>query len=216
MITKIEQALVERLQKGLGRLVNTVKSYGGELDDDSLSVSRLPICLVTFGGARIERMGTNARRHQSTANFVIILAVRSLRSNVAARQGGIDEREVGVNQLITAVRRLLDAQTLGQLVKPLKPTRVRTIFNNALFKGGAITAYSIEYEAVYDDFQPLDDGYFPEATQDKTNPDYVFSAYRAKLSDPLPLLEQVQGRIYDPTTQAEEPFKVETEVKNES
>ena len=106
MITKIEQALVERLQKGLGRLVNTVKSYGGELDDDSLSVSRLPICLVTFGGARIERMSTNARRHQSTANFVIILAVRSLRSNVAARQGGIDEREVGVNQLITAVRRL--------------------------------------------------------------------------------------------------------------
>ena len=135
MITKIEQALVERLQKGLGRLVNTVKSYGGELDDDSLSVSRLPICLVTFGGARIEPMSTNARRHQSTANFVIILAVRSLRSNVAARQGGIDEREVGVNQLITAVRRLLDAQTLGQLVKPLKPTRVRTIFNNALFKG---------------------------------------------------------------------------------
>lgn len=182
MITKIEQALVERLQKGLGRLVNTVKSYGGELDDDSLSVSRLPICLVTFGGARIERMSTNARRHQSTANFVIILAVRSLRSNIAARQGGIDEREIGVNQLITAVRRLLDAQTLGQLVKPLKPTRVRTIFNNALFKGGAITAYSIEYEAVYDDFQPLDDGYFPEATQDKTNPDYVFSAYRAKLS----------------------------------
>ena len=83
MITKIEQALVERLQKGLGRLVNTVKSYGGELDDDSLSVSRLPICLVTFGGARIERMSTNARRHQSTANFVIILAVMSRLDRVA-------------------------------------------------------------------------------------------------------------------------------------
>ncbi|VEH67141.1 Mu-like prophage protein gp36 [Rodentibacter pneumotropicus] len=87
VITQIEQALVERLQRGLGRLVSTVKSYGGELDDESLSTSRLPMCLVTFGGARIERMGTNARRHQSTANFVIIVAVNSLRSNLAARQG---------------------------------------------------------------------------------------------------------------------------------
>lgn len=49
MITQIENALVERLQRGLGRLVNTVKSYGGELDDESLGTSRLPMCLVTFG-----------------------------------------------------------------------------------------------------------------------------------------------------------------------
>ncbi|VEH65446.1 Mu-like prophage protein gp37 [Rodentibacter pneumotropicus] len=210
MITQIEQALVERLQRGLGRLVNTVKSYGGELDDESLSTSRLPICLVTFGGARIERMGTNAKRHQSTANFVIIVAVNSLRSNLAARQGGVDKREVGVNQLITAVRRLLDSQTLGRLVKPLKPTKVRTIFNNATFKGGAITAYAIEYDAVYDDLAPLEDGLFPEETRDVENPDYVFTRYQGEHSEPAPMLERIGGNIYDPTNGASVSFEVET------
>nr|WP_259370452.1 DUF1834 family protein [Rodentibacter pneumotropicus] len=193
----------------MGRLVSTVKSYGGELDD-SLSTSRLPICLVTFGGSRIERMGTNARRHQSTANFVIIVAVNSLRSNLAARQGGVDKREVGVNQLITAVRRLLDSQTLGRLVKPLKPTKVRTIFNNATFKGGAVTAYAIEYDAVYNDLEPLEDGLFPEKTRDVENPDYVFSHYQGEHSEPAPMLEHIGGNIYDPTNSASVPFEVET------
>lgn len=214
MITQIENALVERLRLGLGRLVNTVKSYGGELDDESLGTSRFPMCLVTFGGSRIERMGTNAKRHQSTANFVIMVAVNSLRSNLAARQGGVDKREVGVNQLITAVRRLLDSQTLGQLVKPLKPTKVRTIFNNATFKGGAITAYAIEYDAVYDDFAPLEDGLFPEATNDSHDPDYVFTRYQGEHSAPAPMLERIGGSIYDPTNGAAVPFNVE--MKDES
>ncbi|MFS7554017.1 phage protein Gp37, partial [Pasteurella multocida] len=46
MITKIENALVERLKKGLGKLANTVKSYGGELDDESIGTARLPAVLV--------------------------------------------------------------------------------------------------------------------------------------------------------------------------
>ncbi|HHF6934889.1 TPA: DUF1834 family protein [Haemophilus influenzae] len=216
MITQIENALVERLQRGLGRLVNTVKSYGGELDDESLGTSRLPMCLVTFGGARIERMGTNLKRHQSTANFVIIVAVNSLRSNIAARQGGADKREVGVNQLITAVRRLLDAQTLGQLVKPLKPTRVRTLFNNATFKGGTITAYAIEYDAVYEDLSPLEDGRYPEMTQDSKNPDYLFTHYHGELSPPEPMLERIGNNIYDPISGAKVPFEVETQNESES
>lgn len=210
MITQIENALVERLRLGLGQLVNTVKSYGGELNDESLGTSRFPMCLVTFGGSRIERMGINAKRHQSTANFVIMVAVNSLRSNLAARQGGVDKREVGVNQLITAVRRLLDSQTLGQLVKPLKPTKVRTIFNNATFKGGAITAYAIEYDAVYDDFAPLEDGRFPEVTADTQDPDYVFTRYHGEHSEPDPMLEIVCGEIYDPTNGAKVPFEMET------
>ncbi|THA10496.1 DUF1834 family protein [Rodentibacter pneumotropicus] len=210
MITQIEQALAERLQRGLGQLVSTVKSYGGELDRESLGTSRLPMCLVTFGDSRIERIGTNAKRHQSTANFVIIVAVNSLRSNLAARQGGADKREVGVNQLITAVRRLLDSQTLGQLVKPLKPNKVSTIFNNAKFKGGAITAYAIEYDAVYDDFPPLEDGLFPEENRDVENPDYVFTHYQGEHSEPAPILERVGGNIYDPMSGAQVPFEVET------
>lgn len=104
MITEIENALVDRLTRGLGQLANTVKSYGGELDDESLSTGRLPMVLVTFGGARIEQMTVRGNAFRTTAKFVVIVAVRSLRSNQAARQGGVDKREIGANQLIYAVR----------------------------------------------------------------------------------------------------------------
>ncbi|MEE6030333.1 DUF1834 family protein [Avibacterium paragallinarum] len=213
MITKIEQALTDRLQRGLGKLVNTVKSYGGEFDDESFGTARLPMCLITYGGSRIERKATSAKRYQSTDTFVIMLAVRSLRSNQAARQGGVDKREVGVNQLISAVRRLLDSQTLGGLVKPLKPTAVRTIFNNAKFNASSITAYALEYEVVYDDVSPLEDGLYPEPTTDETSPDYVFSVYQGEQSDPAPTLEHINFNLYNPDTNADHPFVVAMEEK---
>lgn len=213
MITEIENALVDRLTRGLGQLANTVKSYGGELDDESLSTGRLPMVLVTFGGARIEQMTVRGNAFRTTAKFVVIVAVRSLRSNQAARQGGVDKREIGANQLIYAVRRLLDAQRLGGLVKPLKPLAIRTLFNNAQFRTEKVTAYAIEYEAVFDDVTPLEDGLFPEETQDPTNPDFVFTHYAAELSPVSPILEHVDGKLYDPNNNAEVGFSVKTKDK---
>lgn len=213
MITEIENALVDRLTRGLGQLANTVKSYGGELDDESLGTGRLPMVLVTFGGASIEQMTVRANAFRTSAKFVVIVAVRSLRSNQAARQGGVDKREVGANQLIYAVRRLLDAQRLGGLVKPLKPLAIRTLFNNAQFRTEKVTAYAIEYEAAFDDVTPLEDGLYPEKTQDQTNPDFVFTHYAAELSPVSPILEQVDGRLYDPNNNAEVGFSVKTKDK---
>lgn len=213
MITQIENALVERLKKGLGKLVNTVKSYSGELDDESLAQARLPVVLVSYGGSRIECKDLRRHRHKSTDTFVIIVAVRSLRSNQAARQGGVHSREIGVNQLISAVRRLLDSQTLGALVYPLNPKRVRAIFNHAAFRQEKITVYAIEYEAAYDDLPPLADGFFPEPTTDKTSPDYVFNVYQGALSEVQPILEQVAGKIIDPTTGDFVEFDIETKER---
>jgi hypothetical protein len=213
VITEIENALVDRLTRGLGQLANTVKSYGGELDDESLGAGRLPMALVTFGGARIEPMGVRGTAFRTSAKFVVIVAVRSLRSNQAARQGGVDKREVGANQLIYAVRRLLDTQRLGGLVKPLKPLAIRTLFNNAQFCTAKVTAYAIEYEAVFDDVAPLEDGLYPEKTQDPTSPDFVFTHYAAELSPASPTLEQVDGKLYDPNNNAEVGFSVKTKDK---
>ncbi|HHF0165469.1 TPA: phage protein Gp37 [Haemophilus influenzae] len=213
MITEIENALVDRLTRGLGQLANTVKSYGGELDDESLGTGRLPMVLVTFGGARIEPMGVRGTAFRTSAKFVVIVAVRSLRSNQAARQGGVDKREVGANQLIYAVRRLLDTQRLGGLVKPLKPLAIRTLFNNAQFRTEKVTAYAIEYEAAFDDITPLEDGLYPEETQDPTNPDFVFTHYAAELSPSSPILEHVDGKLYEPNNNAEVGFSVKTKDK---
>lgn len=201
MITQIETALVDRLQRGLGKLCNTVKTYSGELNDDDLSTARMPWVLVSFGGAKIERMSTSTKRHQSNATFVILVAVSSLRSTVAGRQGGVDKREIGANQLISAVRRLLDAQTLGGLVKPLLPVRVRTVLNHAKVKANKITAYSIEYSAIYDDLPPLGDGLYPDKTDDTSSPDYIFNAYSGETSEPE-IIEAINGRIFDPNSHA--------------
>jgi hypothetical protein len=213
VITEIENALVDRLTRGLGQFANTVKSYGGELDDESLGTGRLPMVLVTFGGARIEPMGVRGTAFRTSAKFVVIVAVRSLRSNQAARQGGVDKREIGANQLIYAVRRLLDTQRLGGLVKPLKPLAIRTLFNNAQFRTEKVTAYAIEYEAAFDDITPLEDGLYPEKTQDPANPDFVFTHYAAELSQASPILEHVDGKLYDPNNNAEVGFSVKTKDK---
>ena len=47
MISKIEQAVVARLRLGLGRMVRTVKSYGGEVDDLSQQLTTFPAVWVT-------------------------------------------------------------------------------------------------------------------------------------------------------------------------
>jgi len=213
VITEIENALVDRLTRGLGQLANTVKSYGGELDDESLGTGRLPMVLVTFGGARIEPMSVRGNAFRTSAQFVVIVAVRSLRSNQAARQGGVDKREIGANQLIYAVRRLLDTQRLGGLVKPLKPLAIRTLFNNVQFRSEKVTAYAIEYEAAFDDVAPLEDGHYPEQTSDPASPDFVFSHYAAELSPTSPILEHVDGKLYDPNNNAEVGFSVKTKDK---
>lgn len=210
MITTVENALVERLRLGLGKLCATVKSYGGEIDDESFGTMRFPLCLVCYAGSRVVRKTTNAQRYQSVDTFVIILAVKSLRSNMASRQGGVDKREIGVNQLISATRRLLDAQTLGGQVKPLNPKQVKTLFNHARFNAQSISAYALEYEVVYDNVRPLEDGRFPEETQDPTHPDYVFHLYKGQLSAPDPELEGIAGVLYDPEGKTAQTLAVET------
>ena len=112
-----------------------------------------------------------------------------------------------------AVRRLLDTQRLGGLVKPLKPLAIRTLFNNAQFRTEKVTAYAIEYEAAFDDVAPLEDGLYPEKTQDPTSPDFVFTHYAAKLSPASPTLEHVDGKLYDPNNNAEVGFSVKTKDK---
>ncbi|WP_230470897.1 phage protein Gp37, partial [Kingella kingae] len=91
MITVIEQRLVERLKRGLGTMVRTVKSYNGEVDDLAAQIMTLPAVWVTYGGSRIETMSTGNQRYQYVSTFVVMSATRNLRNEVAGRQGGVDK-----------------------------------------------------------------------------------------------------------------------------
>lgn len=212
VITKIENALIERLKQGLGTLASDVASYGGEFDDDNLNIRRLPCVLVSYGGSRIESRAIGGRGtcFDSRDTFVVLVLTRSLRNGVSGRHGGVTDREIGVNQLIFAVKYLLTNQTLGGLVKPLKPIRIRTLWNNQQVRAERLSAYAIEFEACYTELPALNDGEFPEGSSDRNHPEWLFKHYQGELTDPV-MLERVQGKIIDSTTG--ENVDIQIEVK---
>lgn len=209
MITKIEKALINRLTRGLGQLVYRVESYTGQLDDPNLDIRRLPAVLTSYGGSKITpvSVGMNSgKRFKNSDTFVVLVLTRSYRSDATGRHG--DERVIGANQLIEAVKYLLINQTLGGLVEPIKPLRVRTLWNNAEVKAEKLSAYSVEFEMNYHQAPALDDGLFPEGSDDKENIEYLFKHYRGELSK-IPDLNEVDGRIYEPDSNAQVGFKVD-------
>lgn len=213
MITKIEQAMVERLQRGLGRMVRTVKSYNGEVDDLAAQIMTLPAVWVTYGGSRIDSKATGGQRFQDKATFVVMCATRSLRNEVSGRHGGVDKREIGSNDLIRAVRRLLDGQRLGLAdSRGLVPQAVNTIVNHAVFQAAALSVYAIEYTISFDS-TPLENNRFPEEQTDPTHPDYIFTQYQGQLSAPYALFEYLDGVIIDPQSQTQTPINLE--IKHE-
>ncbi|WP_274571557.1 phage protein Gp37 [Neisseria leonii] len=206
MITRIEQQISERLRQGLGRLVRTVKSYNGELDDLPASVSTLPAVWVTYGGSRVMPRSVGKCRYQDQAEFAVMCATRGLRNEQALRQGGIDWREIGSNDLIYAVRRLLDGQCLGLAdSRGLTPKAVRPLVKNTLVQTAVLSVVAVEYTLHFDSY-PLEDGRFPEQNDNPQHPDHIFTKYQGALSEPYPWFEVMDGLIFDPSTDTQIPF----------
>ena len=198
MISKIEQAVVARLRLGLGRMVRTVKSYGGEVEDLGQQLTTFPAVWVTYGGSRIEAANTAKDRYREQAELVVMVATRGLRSEEARRQGGADIREVGSNDLIRACRRLLDSQRLGLLENGgLTPKAVRPVVNQTLLGKAAVSVYAIEYTATWSS-APLENDRFPERQDDPQHPDHVFTKYQGELSEPWPWFEYFDALLTDP------------------
>lgn len=209
MITQIEQAITDRLERGLGQMVRTVKSYNGEADDLAGQIHTLPAVWVTFGGCKTEKAASGGNfRYSNTGEFVVMCATRSLRNEQALRQGGIDRREVGSNDLITAVRRLLDGQRVaGNSSHGLMPKAVRPIANHVLVTNAAVSIYAVEYQLSWDSLA-LENGRFPEETHDSKHPDHVFTKYKGELSAPYPIFEIMDGMIIDPQSNAKLPYHI--------
>ncbi|WP_304680234.1 phage protein Gp37 [Neisseria blantyrii] len=194
MITEIEQAMVARLSQGLGRMVRTVKSYGGELEDLGAQIMTLPAVWVTYAGSRIEAAATGKTRYCDHAQFAVMCATRSLRNEAALHQGGTDVREIGSNALIWAVRRLLDGQTLGLAdSRGLTPKAVRPIAKSVWVQNAAVSVAAAEYVLRFDSV-PLEDGRFPT---ERDGADAVFARYGGRTDLPYPDFEGVDGLVFD-------------------
>lgn len=90
IITQIESAIIDRLTRGLGKLVREVRSYSGELDGEPAEVVRqLPGVWVTFGGVQgSELLSTARNKWRDTGRFVVIAGARSVRSDQATATVG--------------------------------------------------------------------------------------------------------------------------------
>ncbi|CDL80189.1 DUF1834 family protein [Xenorhabdus cabanillasii] len=198
MITRIEQAICQRLADGLGNMTRTVTSYGGEIDDDLGRIVRaLPAVWVTFGGiSKTEPASVSRRQYKPTGQFVVIVADYSTRSDAASRQGGINVDEVGCYRLVYAVRRLLTGQDLGLKINPLVPGRVRTLFNTQVAER-ALSIFACEFDTQWLE-TALEPGAWPRQTDDRAHPDWLYNEYRGQRSPPDPELLRVGLRYHPP------------------
>ncbi len=67
IIALTEKAICERLRQGMGRMVQGVHSYGGEMDAEPAEViRRLPGVWVTFGGIqKTENTSISKRKYKT-------------------------------------------------------------------------------------------------------------------------------------------------------
>ncbi|WP_140918363.1 DUF1834 family protein [Limnobaculum xujianqingii] len=202
IITQIENAIIARLTKGMGRMVDGVQSYGGELDAGLAEVVRvLPGAWVTFGGIqKTEPVNTTRRKYRAHGRFVVMVGDTNVRGEEASRHGGAHSTEVGTNNLVYAVRRLLSGQDLGLSIDALMPGRVRTLFNTAL-EHQAISVFACEFDTHWIELA-LDAGRYPDIPpptrppEEMVNhPDYLFTRYGGQGSEPYPNLHSIHASI---------------------
>lgn len=190
MITQTENAIVERLRLGLGKMAKEVNTYGGQLENMGDVVHILPAVWVTFLGIQGSKaVSTHRNKFYVTGRFSVMVACYNVREETARRQGGPAGKnfdEPGSNLLVKSVRRLLTRQDFGLAIEPLMPGRVRNLFNAAL-NHKALAAYACEFDTVWVE-DALDNERWP-APESDSDDDYPFQYYGGKLDKPWPMHE---------------------------
>lgn len=204
IIAKTEAAICERLRKGLGRMVHSVESYGGEMDGEPAEIIRqLPAAWVTFGGVlKTENTNVTKRKYTTHGRFVVIVGDRNLRSENAARLGGPGFDEVGTYRLVTAVRRLLSGQDMDLPIAHLVPGRVRTLFNTQV-EAAALSVFACEFDTKWIE-HALENGRYPLENAPAEHEDSLFTHYHGEMSPDDP--EWLSTRLsYDLSSSPQRP-----------
>jgi len=150
-IARIEDAIMRRLGEAKLPYLRTVATYGGELDGEmAQTIRRLPAVWVAFQGEReAEPVGTSRTVWHVPATWVVLVAAHNLRNEAATRRG--DAMHVGTYQMLEDVRALLlgqDFEAWGLEMDPLRPGRVRSLFNGKLQSQG-VSIYAQEWHTRY-------------------------------------------------------------------
>lgn len=157
MIGMIENAILARLAGSDFGYKLSVESYGGQLDDtETLTglLGQLPGCWVLANGLGDPTDVPGGRMVPIT--FTIFLVCKNLRNEAASRHGG-KAGEIGAYQLILDIRNALRDSRFGLEIDPLRPRRVRTLFNGKL-KTTRTSVWACDFEtAWFEDDIPAED-----------------------------------------------------------
>ncbi|AOJ08657.1 DUF1834 family protein [Burkholderia mayonis] len=196
IVTAVELGIVDRLTRGLGKMVTEVKTYGGEFDDEELDtvVRRFPAAWVTFGGVkRTDPVATSRSKWKAETTFVVMVGARSVRNEETSRHGGPAQIEVGTNLLISAVRYLLNEQDMGLPIRHFAPGAIRTLFNTKV-RNDAMSVYALEFHTAWVE-DTLFVGAFPQGSVEGPLGE-VFEQYDGQLDPPTPDWKSTLLRYY--------------------
>jgi phage gp37-like protein len=184
-IAAIEQAMCARLQAGLGEAVSDVVSWDVMTDDIGVIIGCLPGAFVTFTGIQSSTPhDTRRTRFKVAGRFAVFVADYSLRGNEALRHGDVNIDEVGCYRLVRAVRRLLTGQDLGLDIGNLQPGTVRMVTNKHL-GDKAVAMYECLFDTTWYE-TALENGHWPVAPDDESDPDSDFVHWQGRLDAPAP------------------------------
>lgn len=146
IVSEIENASVAALQAAATAFrVDTIESYGGQLDDELLEwVRRLPAIWVVFAGAD-KPVAKNTAKTQwlYSATFTVFVAQRNLAGNKALRQG--DANNPGTYALMALANAALLGKDLGLAIEAFQPGPVRSVFS-AVVNRDAVMVYALNFQ----------------------------------------------------------------------
>lgn len=145
MISQIENAMVAALVAAASAFrVDTIESYGGQLDDDTLEwIRRLPAIWVVFaGGAEPKPAGTEKGKWLYQGTFTVFCGQRNLKGNKALRQG--DATNPGVYALMQVAKVALLHKDLGLAIKEFKPGAIRPV-TSLVVNNDAVMVYAMNW-----------------------------------------------------------------------
>ena len=150
-VSEIENAVVQALQAGrdaAGFRVDTIESYGGQLDDDTLEwVRRLPAIWVVFSGVdKVRAIDAGKRRWAYQGSFTVFCAQRNLAGNEAVRQG--DARNPGVYALMQLARVALLGRDLGLTIDAFAPGPVKVV-SSLVVNRDAVMVFGMTFTTVW-------------------------------------------------------------------
>lgn len=191
MITAVEKALCDRLQQGLGSMVNSpVVTWNVLATDIGVALQRLPGVCVVFGGITgTKPHDTTRQRFLVSGRFSVFAVDYNLRSNEALRHGGPSLEEPGCYRLVRSVRRLLTGQDLGLNIDYLKPEGVRPVAGQA-FNDRGVAVYECVFSTQWIE-HALANGHWP-APENPTDEDADFVRWSGRTEKPLPWHESTR------------------------